>query len=475
MKSLKQKTVTGIFWSSVERFSVQGVQFLMQVFMARLLSPEDYGVIGMLAIFLAIGQSFIDSGFSNALIQKKSRTSIDYVTVFWFNIVVGLFFYALLFWTSPYIADFYNTPILSSVTKIIALNLLFNSLTVVQRAKLTVDVDFKTQAKASFIAIFISGGIGITMAYYSYGVWALVWQTVIYGGINMLLLWIFSRWMPTMNFSMSSFKEMFSFGSKLLLSGLLDTIYRNIYTIVIGKKFAAIELGYYTRADQFAQFPSSNITGIVQRVTFPILSTIQDDDERLRDVYRRYLRMSAFIIFPLMTGLAAVASPFVDFVLTEKWDSMIILLQILCISYMWYPVHAINLNLLQVKGRSDLFLQLEIIKKVITTIILIATIPLGVKMMCVGTIVSSILCLTVNTYYTGKLIQVGLWIQVKDLFPILLYSFLMGGCVYMLIPYIESDVFKLLFGILFGICFYLCLNYFVRSRELKELFSLLKR
>jgi O-antigen/teichoic acid export membrane protein len=252
--------------------------------MARLLEPSDYGVIGMLAIFLAISQSCIDSGFSNALIQKQDRTEIDFSTVFYFNIGVGFFFYLLLFFTSPLIARFYNTPILKGVTKVVALNVLFNSLTVVHRAKLTVAVDFKTQAKATLIAVTVSGAAGLFMAYTGLGVWSLAFQAMLNTGLNMVFLWIFVRWKPLKVFSIPSFKQLFSYGSKLLLSGLLDTAYRNIYTIVIGKRFQAADLGYYTRADQFAQFPSSNITGIFQRVTFPLLSEIQHDDERLKTV-----------------------------------------------------------------------------------------------------------------------------------------------------------------------------------------------
>jgi len=322
-ESLKGKTISAIIWSSVERFSVQGIQFLIMIIMARLLQPSDYGLIGMLAIFIAISQSFIDSGFSNALIRKSDRTEIDFATVFYFNIIVGLCFYLLLFFASPEIAIFYKAPQLEDITKIVAIGLLINSLTVVQRAKFTIEVDFKSQAKASVLSVIISGALGIWMAYTGFGVWALVTQTVVNSTINMIFLWYYARWIPAWIFSFRSFKEMFTFGSKLLLAGLLDTTYKNIYTIVIGKKFSVQDLGYFTRADQFAQFPSSNLTGIIGRVTFPILSSIQQDEQRLRSVYRKYLRMSAFIVFPLMVGLAALAHPLVLVVLTSKWEGVL--------------------------------------------------------------------------------------------------------------------------------------------------------
>jgi O-antigen/teichoic acid export membrane protein len=440
--------------------------------MARLLEPSDYGVIGMLAIFLAISQTFIDSGFSNALIRKSERTEIDFSTVFYFNIAVGVFFYLVLFFTSPLIAQFYNTPILKTITRIVALNLLFNSLAGVHRAKLTIAIDFKNQAKATLIAVIVSGAAGLFMAYAGFGVWALVFQSVLNTGLNMVVLWILIRWKPLKVFSISSFKQLFSFGSKLLLSGLFETIYRNIYTIIIGKRFQAEDLGYYTRADQFAQFPSSNITGIFQRVTFPILSEIQHDNERLKSAYRQYLRISAFVIFPLMCGLAGVAGPFINLVLGEKWLKVVPLLQLLCFSFMWYPVHAINLNILQVKGRSDLFLRLEIIKKCVGVGILCVTIRLGIKAMCTGMILSSFLSLFINTHYTGKIISVGFVTQMKDLLPVLCSSLMMAIIVYIVSAIFSDTVLKLIFGIISGFLFYVSVHAIIKSKEMELLFDL---
>jgi len=471
--SLKQKTVKGIFWSSIERFSVQGVQFALGIVLARLLSPADFGLIGMLAIFLAISQSFIDNGFSNALIRKKSRTEIDFSTVFYFNILVGILFYFILFFSSPYIAAFYKAPILESLTKVIALTVFFNSLTIVQRAKFTINVDFKTQTKASLISVIISGMIGIWMALKGFGVWSLAVQSILATFINMVVLWIYSRWTPLKVFSISSFKEMFSYGSKLLLSGLIDITYRNLYTIVIGKKFSEVDLGYYTRADQFAQFPSSNITGIIQRVTFPVLSSIQDNDNKLQETYRKFLRLSAFIVFPLMIGLLAVADPLIRFLLTDEWSGTILLLQILCLSLMWYPIHAINLNLLQVKGRSDLFLRLEVIKKIIGVSVLVITIPLGIAAMCIGAIISSLIALFINTYYTGKLIQVGYLKQMKDLLPMLLNSFSMGLIVWIITRLVHIHILALIIGISVGSVYYFFVAHLTKSQEFQEIKSLI--
>lgn len=474
-ESLKHKTLKGTIWSSVERFSVQGIAFVVMIIMARILTPEDYGLVGMVTIFIAVSQSLVDSGFSQALIRKQDRTETDNSTVFFFNIAVGLFLYLILFLCAPLIARFYDQPLLTPLTRLISLSVLINSFVVVQRALLTVKIDFKTQAKASLSAAIIAGAVGITMAYTGFGVWAIVWYQLVNLAVNVGLLWVFSRWRPRLLYSWASFRELFSFGSRLALSGIIDTLYNNIYLIVIGKVFKASDLGYYTRSSQFAQFPSSNLSAIMQRVTFPVLCTIQDDDDRLRSVYRRFLRLSAFVVFPLMCGLAGVSYPFIRLILGEKWLFSAELLQIICLSMMWYPVHAINLNLLQVKGRSDLFLRLEIVKKCLGVAVLCATVPLGLVAMCWGSLLSSILCLVINTHYTGKLIQVGILMQMRDLLPTLLYSLSMGGLVLLVVNIIPgSDWLRLASGILTGIIFFLIATTLTRSRDLQELRQLIK-
>ena len=452
--SLRSKTVKGVVWSSIERFSTQGVQFLIMIIMARLLTPKDYGLIGMLAIFLAVAQSLIDSGFSQALIRKQDRTDVDNSTVFYFNIVVSSALYLILFIAAPFVADFYNQPELTSVMRVVCLGVILNSLAVVQRALLTVRIDFKTQAKASLSAAVISGCIGIVLAYCGFGVWSLVVQQLLNLSVNTLLLWIFSKWRPIAVFSWKSFHELFAFGSKMLASGLLDTLYRNIYPIVIGKLFSASSLGHYTRAQQFSEFPSSNVTGIIQRVTYPILCGIQDETERLEAVYRKFLKLSAFIIFPLMIGMSAVARPFIDIVLGTQWGFCGQLLQIICFAMMWYPIHAINLNLLQVKGRSDLFLRLEIIKKILGITVLCITAPFGLVVMCYGQIFNSIVALVINTYYTSKLINVGFIRQMKDLLPTILLSLIMFWAILLVNGFIEVNMHRLVIGVLVGIIVY---------------------
>lgn len=477
-ESLKQKTTNGLFWSSVERFSNQGVSFVFSIILARILAPRDFGIVAMIGIFFAVAQSFVDSGFSNALVRKTDRREEDLSTCFYFNIGVGIVAYIVLFLIAPFIADFYNQPILSPIIRITGLGVVLNSLCVVQQALFTIRIDFKSQAKVTLSATIISGIVGVVLAYLGYGVWALVWQGVVMSLVRMGLLWLMSKWRPKTGFSKDSFHYLFGYGSKLLASGLLDTIYNNIYPIVIGKFYSPAQLGNYSRALTFAQLPSSNITSILQRVTFPVLSTIQDDMPRLQTNYRRLLKLSAFIVFPLMMGLAAVAFPVIRIILTPKWEGCSLYLQIICFALMLYPIHAINLNLLQVKGRSDLFLRLEVIKKIVGVCIMCITIPLGITAMCIGMVASSLIALFINTFYTGKLIDIGYLKQMCDLLPIFINSLLMGGVVFITIQFIMNDVFKLMVGGIIGGLYYLLSSYiFTRDEvvELKILLNGLKR
>lgn len=473
MDSLKDKTVKGIFWSSVDRFSSQGIQFVFGILIARLLLPSDYGIVAMLGIFLAVSQTFIDSGFGTALVQKINRTETDFSTVFYFNIIASIFAYIVLWFISPFIADFYDIPLLEDVTKVIALNLVISSLSGIQNTKLSIAINFKSRAQISVITSISTGCVGLWMAYNGYGVWALVVQSVLSTSLRTLLLWCYVRWMPQLVFSWKSFRELFSFGSKMLASALLDTLYNNVYTIVIGKCFSSSLLGVYSRADSLAQYPSSNITGVLQNVTFPVLSSIQNEPDMLADAYKRFLRMSAFIIFPLMVGLAAVADPLIRFMLTDKWEGAIYLLQIICFSMMWYPIHAINLNLLIVKGRSDYFLKLEILKKIWGVSVLCITIPLGLVAMCYGRVFSSLVCLALNTYYTNKLIGYGFANQIRDLSHIIIHSLIMGGIAWMIVLVMPSLWSKLSIAISCGMVYYIGGAYIMRFAEFNEVKSLL--
>lgn len=469
MSSLKQKTISGIKWSAINQFSVQSVNFLITLVIARILSPQDYGVIGMLTVFISISSAFVDSGFSSALVRKQNRTEEDLSTVFYFNIGIAIVFYFILYICAPFIANFYNMPLLIKVARYSGLILIFQSFSTIQIAYFTINLDFKTPAKIGIISSITSGGIGVILACLDCGVWALVFQTLTMSLVTSLLYWYWSRWSPVLIFSIKSFKELFSFGSKLLMSGLLDTTYNNFYPLIIGKFYSAKELGFFTRAKSFAMFPSTSITSIVQKVSFPVLSEIQNESDRLSINYRKFLKMTSFIIFPIMIVLVVLGKPLIILILTEKWLPLVPYMQILCISSMLYPLHAINLNLLQIKGRSDLFLKLEVIKKIIGSIVLIITIPLGVFGLCIGIIFTSYLCLLINTHYTGKLINLGFWKQANDITPFLLLSFLSGIISYFSIFWVNNLILKVLIGGSMGFTIYLLCAYLLKFEEIADL------
>ena len=466
-ESLKKKTAKGVIWSSVERFSVQGVQFVVMLVIARILDPKDFGLVGMLTIFLAIAQSLIDSGFSQALIRKQDRTEVDNSTVFYFNIVVSVLLYLILFTIAPWVAAFYNEPQLTGLMRVLCLVIVINSFAVVQRVIYSASINFRIQAKASFFAAFVSGLFGVLLAKMGFGVWTLVWQQLMNATICTLLLWAYSTWHPQFLYSWKSFKELFAFGSKLMVSGLIDTIYGNLYALIIGKVFNAASLGYYAQADRFTRLPSANIGVIIQRVTYPVLCTMQDDDEKLRENYRRLLRVAAFIIFPLMCVLAGLAYPLVEVILGSKWEFTATLIIPICFNMMFYPIAAINLNLLQVKGRSDLFLRLEIIKKIIGVTFLIFSVPFGLVFMCYAAIVSGLIMLYANTYYTYKLIGVGFLMQFKDSGLILASSIMIFGILIGIGSFVNSAWLHLVFGICAAVLIYVGAAWSFHFKELE--------
>lgn len=475
--SVKHQAVKGVMWSAIERFSVQGIQFVLTIIIARLILPSEYGLIAMLSIFLAIAQTFVDSGFSNALIQKKDRTEVDFSTIFYFNIFIAFVAYGVLFVSAPSIASFYKEPALTTVTRWVGLSLILNGLSVVQRAKLTVRVDFRTQAKASLVAVIISGLIGVLLAYQGYGVWALVFQTLSSSFLNTLLLWTFAKWLPLWCFSWVSFKSLFSFGSKLLLSGLLHTIYINLYSLVIGRRYSAMDVGFYNRSYQLAGFPSINIVGIITRAIYPLQCEMQDDDERLNASFIQYLRMSCYIIFPLMTVLGVLAEPLVRLLLTDKWLPSAELLSILCFAYMWYPVMVINNQILNVKGRSDYFLRAEIIKKVVAIGILCATLPFGVRVLCWGIVLYNFLDMGIIIYYSRKVISTGYREQVRNIIPLFLLSWGMGISIYLCQLFFDGGSLFLQLVLCWVVAFttYMVLSFIFRIQEFQQVLLLIKK
>lgn len=474
-ESLKNKSIKGIWGSAIERFSVQGATFILNIVIARMVSPAEYGLIAMLGIFIAVAQMFIDSGFSNALIQKKQKSEVDFSTAFYFNVVVGLLVYALLWLCAPFVADFYNQPLLKDIMRVIGINIILSSFSIVQRAKMTIELDFTTQAKASLIGVILSGMVGITMAYFGYGVWALATQAVLSTLLYTIMMWVFARWRPTLSYSWQSFRALFSFGSRYLLTGLINTIYVNMYTLVIGKKFAASDVGFYNRASTIGQFPSMNISYIITRAMYPTMCGIQDQDKQLSDYFLQTLRMACFIIFPMSIGLAAVAHPLINLVLTEKWGYAASLLQILCLAYMWYPIMSINHTILTVKGRTDYFLRAEIIKKSMGVVIMIASLPLGIEALCWGLLLYSFVDMGVSIFFAKKIVSTGYMAQIKTILPLVLLSFAMGAVVLLVTSIFDSLLLKLVFGVASGAVSYLGLSYVLKFDELKTVLDLLKR
>ena len=430
--TLKQKTVNGLLWSFIENFSNQGITFIVGIILARLLTPEEFGLIGMITIFIAISTSVINSGFSQALIRKKDCTDTDYSTVFYFNLLVGVVLFAILFFAAPLIAGFFNEPQLTKLVKVLASVLVIDAFTIIQRTKLTKRIDFKLQTKISVIADIVSGVAGIAMAYTGFGVWSLVARQIIQRALNALLLWVWNRWIPLLVFSKESFKELFSFGSRLLVSGLIDTAYRNIYLLVIGKFFSAAELGYFTRSEQFQKLPSQNINTVIQRVTYPVLSSMQDDKSRLKNNYQKLIRSTMLITFVLMLGMAAVAEPMIITLIGEKWRPSIIYLQMLSFVGMMYPLHALNLNMLKVSGRSDIFLKLEIIKKILAVPTIVIGVIWGIKIMIAGMMVNTLIAYYLNSYWSGRFIGYSFKQQVTDILPSFSLALTMAVAVYLL-------------------------------------------
>lgn len=473
---LKNKTLYAIFWSLFERGGQQGIRLIISIILARLLLPAQFGLIGMLAIFMAIAQSFLGSGFGSALIQKKDATHVDSCSIFYFNIVVGIFAAGLLCLAAPRIAAFYEEPALTPLTRFLSLNLVINSFALVQSTLLIKHIDFKTQLKVNIVATIGSGIIGITLAYRGFGVWSLAIQSVTSTIFRTVLLWFFNKWRPSLVFSFAALKSMFAFGSRILLAGLSDTIFQNIYLVVIGKIFTATDLGFYSRAKSCTRLSTENLTSSISRVTFPVFSSIQDDNSRLRRGVQKALTTLNFLNFPMMIGLLVTAKPLVLVLLTEKWLPCVPYLQLLCVVGLLYPLHAINLNVLKAKGRSDLLLRLEVLKKILVVISIAITYRWGIMAMITGHI-----CIVVvpayylNSYYTGRFIGYPLKEQIFDLLPYLGMAVVMGIGVYslQLLPF--PNMWSLLISqVLAGFIIYGAMNRIFKMPAFLEIIDLLK-
>lgn len=474
-ESLKHKTKKGIYWTFFNQFSNDGLSFFVGIIMARILSPSDYGITALPSVFLAIAGVLVHSGFGSALIRKPKVTEEDLSTAFYYSWAVGITCYLSLFITAPYIASFFDTPILVSLIRITALTFLWGPLSTPQTVIMRRRLDFKTPARISVVTNIVGAIVGVSCAYLGYGLWSLVAMNVVSSFMGTILRWLAVKWLPKAPFSKESFKYLWNFGNKMMASAFLDQGYKNIAPLLIGKYFSPADLGVYNRAKGYAALPSAQITSMVQTVTFPVLSKMQQDDETLARSYRKMMRVTAFVVFPVMLILSALARPVIILLVTEKWEASIILLKIMCFSLMWYPIHAMNLNLLQVKGRSDLFLRLEIVKKIVSLTILCVALPFGLVAFVSANILGSMISLFINTYYTGKLIHVTYLMQMKDLLPIFILSFTTWVLITVFIQFVDNLWLQLILGSAIGAIVYIALSLIFKFEELKDVKYMFKR
>ncbi len=474
--SLGQATARGVFWNFLELTGRQGIGIRVTLLLARFLSPADFGLVAMLSVFFAIANALMDAGFRQALIRKKDATPADYSTMFYTNLALGLLSYGLLFISSPAIASFYKEPRLILLNRVIGLVVIINSFQFIQVVDLTRRLDFKTQFKVTVPAGVISGIVTVVMATKGFGVWSLVAQMLISPLLITISLWAINTWRPSFAFSIESFRDLFSFGSKLFLSGVLDIVFRNLYVIVIGKLFAATVVGWYFFATKVIEIVVGQLSGSIQKATYPALASIQDDDARLKNAYRKVIKATVYVVFPAMTFLAALAEPLFRLLLNPRWLPTVPYLQLLCVSALVYPLHVVNLNVLQVKGRSDLFLYLEILKKGIIVFVILISVHYGIYGLLLGQIATSFLAYIPNSYFSAKLISYPAKEQLVDVIPTLGIALLSGTVMFLIGLLLDSDAFLLIFlsQVIVGGLFYIFLSWVIKLEAQKQLWGLCK-
>lgn len=468
--SLQQKTVAGLFWSFLERFSSQIIQFIVGIVLARLLLPEQFGLIGMISVFIALGTALTHSGLTSSLIRTPEADDIDYSTVFFTNLIASIFIYWILFFLAPFISGFFDEPLLLNIIRIYGLVFIIGAFSAVQSTRLTSAMDFRTQMMVQIPSIIIGGITGIVLAYQGYGVWSLVYMQLVQTSLSTIQLWIRTGWSPSFIYDVERLKYHFEFGYKMALSSIINTIYDNIYHIIIGKYFSASQLGFYTRAQAMKQLPVSNISTALNRVTYPMFTSIRDDDTRLKLVYKRLMQQVLFWVAPTLVLAGVLAEPLFRFLLTEKWLPAVPYFQILCFVGIMYPLHSYNLNILKVKGRSDLYLRLEVIKKILVTIGLIIAIPFGIYGLLWMQVILNVVAFLINTHYSGTLIDYRMMDQLKDLVPIFGISVIAGIVTFILdfqLPF-GADISRLVIGTFIGMLTYLFLSLLFKIEALVD-------
>lgn len=471
--SLRKTATQGILWTFMQQFGTQIIGFVVSLVLARLLMPEEFGLIGMIGIFMGIGTALINSGLTQSLIRTEKPDQEDFSTVFFFNLVGSIVIYLIVFFIAPLIAKFYRQEILIDIIRVYSLTFIISAFATVQKTRLTKIMDFKTQMLVELPSLLGSGTLGIYLAYRGYGVWALVWMAVFQSLLSTIQFWIRSKWQPSLVFNVQKFKQHFKFGYKLALSGLLNTAFGNVYHIIIGRYFLASQVGFYTRADSLKQLPVSNLSNALNKVTYPLFASIQNDDVRLKRVYKEIMQMVVFIIAPVLVIMGVVAEPMIRFLFTEKWLPAVPYFQVLCIAGILYPIHAYNLNILNVKGRSDLFLRLEIIKKLLIIAVVAVSIQFGVMGLVWGQVITSVLAFFINTYYSGKLIDYKALEQTLDILPVLVVAFIVGATVWAMDHYLHInelvDFYRLIILGFTGVVLYVSFAYVFKMSALSSI------
>ncbi|WP_268117737.1 MOP flippase family protein [Methylobacter sp. YRD-M1] len=428
--SLKKRSIRALIWTSSELFMRQGLQFGVAIFLARLLSPEEFGTVALLALFIGIGNVFIESGFSSALVQKQDISHADESTVFWFNSGMGILVAVLLWLVAPLIADFYQRPVLTPLMGVMALSVFISAIGGIQHTLLTKNLNFKAPMQASVAGSLLSGIVVCVLAYYGYSVWALAWQTLTYSAVTSSLLWLMSSWRPSLVFSIQSLKKMFGFGGYLMLTSLMDVTYNRFYALLIGKVYSIHDLGIYNRAENTKQIPADLLALLVYRVAFPLFSAAANDHERLKRGVVIALRGIMFLNVPIMLGLMVTADKVVPVLFGEQWTPAVPLLQVLCLAGLFWPLQAINLNVLKALGHSHLFFRLEVIKKVLGTLLILGGLYFGTMGLAWSQVIFSVVAFGINTFYTGKYLQYGVWNQILDFLPATIISITMAVAVF---------------------------------------------
>jgi len=470
----REKVLTGFAWRFLERFGAQAVSLIVSIVLARLLAPEVYGTVALIMVFTNILQVFIDAGFGTALVQKKDADNLDFSTVFYFNLVVCAVLYGVMFFIAPFIANFYNNSDLTILIRVVSLTLLISGVKNVQQAYVSRHMMFKKFFFSTLGGTIAAGAVGIFMAYKGYGVWALVAQYLVNALIDTIVLWIVVKWRPEWKFSFKRLKSLFSYGWKLLVSKLFDKAMTEVRSLIIGKKYSSSDLAYYNRGETYPNMLISNVDTALDSVLLPSMSKEQEDPRRVKEMARKSIRMSSYIIVPAMVGFALVAEPLVRIVLTEKWLPCVFFIQIFCINYMFWPIHTANVNAIKALGRSDIFLVIDIIKRVVGLIAIASTMWFGVKIMAIGLLASSILNQFINAIPNKKLLNYSIKEQLLDILPSFILSAVMGVVVYGVGFLVSGDVRKIIVQIIFGVTTYFALSVITKNKTLAYIKSVLK-